>query len=104
MISGFQFQCGAIESYYVIVNRTFVRPFQFQCGAIERKMFLGLRHLYTSFNSSVVRLRVRISLVLAHSCYPFQFQCGAIESLLGFLTFGASGVFQFQCGAIERSK
>ncbi len=57
--------------------------------------------LYCNFNSSVVRLKVKIT-IMNLVILKFQFQCGAIKSIVVVIPSIFVSTFQFQCGAIKR--
>ena len=98
----FQFQTGAIKRHLSYREQIYMQTFQFQTGAIKswmppaqgwRDMFQfqtgaikstrkHLRHrIRASFNSKLVRLKVKRDEYLAALMRPaFQFQTGAIKS------------------------
>ncbi len=79
----------------------FSQMFQFHIGSIESVLYKVPRVFNTSFNSTLVRLRGRLSAGLFGSSGGFQFHIGSIESHGTSRKLMRCRKFQFHIGSIE---
>ena len=126
LIHKFQFHNGSIKSLILIALSTLILLFQFHNGSIKRTLNPQPNGDLTSFNSTMVRLKVAFdgSDVLAltgfqfhngsiKSCWylghahcgdEFQFHNGSIKSLPPTTGIGGYEQFQFHNGSIKRRR
>ena len=62
----FQFQNGAIKSLFIDAYYDNTDEFQFQNGAIKRSTFDKFILSYLSFNSKMVRLKVKVTPIVCN--------------------------------------
>ena len=96
----FQFQYGTIKRTTQLVAVGRDCPFQFQYGTIKSTSLSQSNSISSSFNSSMVRLKVPPALVIRFRQH-FQFQYGTIKSVFAFSGTVLLIDFQFQYGTIK---
>ena len=97
----FQFHTGSIKSLTDYTKRELRLSFQFHTGSIKRPLSIMPRFLMFSFNSILVRLKVKHNNDEMTPYIEFQFHTGSIKSLRRILHPRMIYMFQFHTGSIK---